>query len=953
MKFNMIGYGRLIADVVSHKNSITVSYRGSNVREATINTNNKNYKNQDNVQQKLKTRTVHRAVLTALPILAVASFNTYAACTTGSSPTTDANTVTCTEGSTYTNAAGTSVTNTATISAGNPTTSAVQMTGNGSNFNNAGTLSNTSSYTNTGVNAGQKFGAYIAAPTATIDLLNTITNSGSISAIISDDNMQLNKARLNTAAVVGLGTDAEAEYELTNSGSISATHNGVGRVNGIEAGGDVEEMLITNSGVIIGTQSHAITITTSTATSFQGTVVLGDSTSTAPANIGVAAGIYAEEEVQELGVTNTGTITGVGTYASGIYTRAAKTEIENEGTITGTKIGIAHVSDSGEIRTLELENSGTINGDILSVNGSALRWWSLSNGEGTGGANIDSRLAISSQIGQADSQIENSGTINGNLYYSNGTHTLNNTSSGIIAGDIDLDQRNMTSAAGAGIIGTKQFSFENAGSFSGNITVRTATGSAITLIPTITGSGVGSTVDAPSANIAGMGSVLKVFDGTAVSDGSNSTANLVTVAPKSLVTVHTGEYFKVADNLYGATLPEVSSASTPLVNWILTKNTGGNLVLGVDSVNSAATVAGVSSTSATIIDALLTSNTVVGGAVQSLTDATELEKAGKQLSPEKNGGAYAGAQVATGQFSNLISARLDSNQGGASGVSTGDAALANGLWFQGFGFTGEQDKRKNADGYDADTAGFAVGYDRDINDDLRLGFAGAYATTSVDANNTTKGNTTDIDSYQASVYGTYSFKDWYLDGQIGYAKHKFDSKRLVSVPVTDVAKGSFDADQYMVKVGANFPIKTSANLTLIPTIAAAYSYFDQDDYTERSNNGTGLSIKGKNTDSFRTGLGGKALWSLGDASMPVMLEARALWWHEFNDVRQDTTARFAAGGSTFHVDGVKPERDSGNIGLTVSASAKDASQVLSLSYDAEIRDQYIGHTGSITARFNF
>lgn len=918
------------------------------------NTRNTKHRNQTDVKRAdLKLNSVCRAVLATLPFFALASFNVYAACTTGSSPTTDANTVTCTEGSTYNNAAGSVVTNTAEISTGNPTISAVQMIGNGSNFNNAGTISNTSSYTNTGANAGQKFGVYIAAPTATIDQLNTIINSGSISAIISDSNMQGNKTRLNTAAVVGLGTDAEAEYELINSGSISATHNGVGRVNGVEAGGDVEEMQIINSGTITGTQSHTITKTTSTATSFQGTVTLGDSTLTVAASIGVAAGIYAEEEVQELGITNTGTITGVGTYASGVYTRAVTTEIENEGTITGTKIGIAHVSDSGEIRTLTLENSGTINGDILSVNGSALRWWSLSNGEGTSGSTIDSRLAINSQIGQADSQIENLGTINGNFYYSNGTHTLNNTSSGVIAGNIDLDQRNMTSAAGAGIVGTKQFTFENAGSYSGNITVRTASGSNITLIPTITGSGSGSTVDVPSTNIAGMGGTLKVFSGTAATDGSNSTANLVTIAPKSLVTVHAGEYFKVSDSLYGTTLPEISSVSTPLVNWILTKNTGGNLVIGVDSVNSAATVTGVSSSSATIIDALLTSNSAIGGAVQSMTDGADIEKAGKQLSPETNGGAYTGAQVAISQFSSLISLRQDSNQGGATGVSTGDAANANGLWFQGFGFTGEQNKRKNADGYDADTAGFAVGYDRDISDNLRLGFAAAYATTSVDANNTTKGNTTDIDSYQASIYGTYSFKDWYLDGQIGYAKHKFDSKRLISVPVTDVAKGSFDADQYMVKVGANFPFKTSANLSLIPTIAAAYSYFDQDGYSERSNNGTGLRVKGRDTDSFRTGLGGKALWSLGDASMPVTLEARALWWHEFGDVRQDTTARFAAGGSTFHVNGVKPERDSGNVGLTLSASAKDASQVLSVSYDAEIRDQYIGHTGSITARFNF
>lgn len=236
---------------------------------------------------------------------------------------------------------------------------------------------------------------------------------------------------------------------------------------------------------------------------------------------------------------------------------------------------------------------------------------------------------------------------------------------------------------------------------------------------------------------------------------------------------------------------------------------------------------------------------------------------------------------------------------------------------------------------------------------MRLGVAAAYATTNVDANNLTKGSSTNIDSYQATLYGTYNLSNWYLDGQLGYAQHKFDAKRLISVPVTDVAKASFDANQYLVRLGANYPIKMGNNATFVPTLAVMYSYFDQDGYSESSNLGTGLRVKSKNTDSLRSGLGGKALFDVGASSMPILLEARALWWHEFADVRQDTTARFAAGGSTFNVSGVRPVRDTANLGATLSASAHDASQVLSVSYDAEVRHHYVGHTGTVTARFNF
>ncbi len=943
-------------------------------------------------KQILRRRAIRVAVAAAMPVL-LAGGNAYATCTTGSAPATDVNTVTCDEGSTYTNASGTTVSNTATIAnAGNTaglTNSVVQMTGNGSKFTNNGTISNTSTYTNTTTNSGQKFGVYVGAVPATTDELNKILNTGSISAIISDANMQANKTRLNTAAVVGVGTDASGEYELTNSGTISATHNGVGRVNGVEAGGDVESMTITNSGTITGTQSHAITKTTSTATSFQGTVTLGDSSTTSAANIGVAAGIYAEEEVQELVIENSGTISGVGTYASGIYTRAGTNEITNTGTITGEKIGVAQVSDSGEIRTMVLENSGTINGDVMSVNDAALRWWSLSNGEGTGGATIDSRLNINSQWGQANSTITNSGTINGNFYFGNGTHVLTNESEGEITGDIDVDQRNTTCSScntpGVGanttggtlgvsstwtVVGTKDFTFENAGAFDGDITVRTASSallpsgtvtSKITLVPTVTGSGAGSSEDSPSAAVAGMGGTLKIYDGTAAVDGSNSTANLVRVAPKLKTVVHAGEWFKVADTLYGTTLPSVSSINTAMVTWEIAKNTGGNLVIGVEEVKGLDDI-GITGEKAKALEALLGYTgddeglAELGGALLALTDEDDIKKAAEQLRPEVNNAGMSAAMGITTQVQGVVDGRIGEvhlAKAGLSGIATGEGTLDNGFWLQGFGFQGDQDRRKGVDGYQADAGGIAFGGDTLVNPDLRVGLAFSYGNTSVDAEGVNQGNTTDLDSYQALAYASFLGNGWYLNGSLGFAKHEFDTRRLVTVPLSEILTGSHDAWQYSAKVDAGYPFKMGNSLTLIPMASLAYSYLDQDGYTEKGG-AAALSVKDVNTDSIRTGLGAKALVTLSDSrEIKAVLEGRAMWFHEFGDDSQDTTASFAAGGGAFTTNGVELDRDAFNVGASLQIAGKNSHQSLTLSYDAEIKDEYFGQTAKLQARFEF
>lgn len=807
-----------------------------------------------------KKNKLHLAVLSAISMISFASLQANAACGIGDT----SNTIICTEGSSFNNANNTSVSNTATISTAGAVTSAVQMIGNNNKFLNSGILNNDAIYSNTSSNAGQKYGAFIASPIAITNEPNSIINKGFISATISNANMESNKTRLNTATVVGIGTDAAAEYTMTNSGTITAMHHGIGRVNGVEAGGDVEEMLIKNSGTIIGAQANTITKTASTATSFQGTLALDDSSMTTAANIGVAAGIYAEEEVFGLAINNSGTIQGEGSYASGIYTRAVESEIINHGTISGEIIGIAQVSDSGEIRKMTLENSGTISGDILSVNGAALRWWSLSHGEGTSGATIDTRLNINSQYGQANSEIKNYGQILGNFYYSNGEHTLINNEGGSIIGNIDLDQRNTYSALGNGsLVGEKSFTFENAGDFSGDITIRTATGSSIHFIPTVIGSGAGSSLAAPSEEISSMGGVLKIYDGSAATDGSNSTASLATISPNITTTVNTGEYFKVAENFYGSILPQIESDSL-LVNWIISKNASNNLVIGVNSVNNVSNIAGISAESAKTLNALLNGNsTTFGAALQSATSANDLERAGQQLRPEANYASMQATLVTVNQASSVIGRHQDAMRlatHGKSGISTGETAKESGFWLQGFGFTGDQDERKNVNGYDLDSAGFVAGADTLIsNSHIRIGAAFGYAVTNIDEKQIRNGSSTDIDSYQAILYGSWDDGAWYLDATLGYGLHKYDTKR--SVNLTNLTfTGNHDANQYAAKIGVGYPIQYG-KITLTPVASLSYINLDQDSYTEKdsTNSGAALRIKSIDTDSIRSGLGCKNL----------------------------------------------------------------------------------------------
>lgn len=796
---------------------------------------------------------------------------------------------------------------------------------------------------------------------------NVIINSGTISSKITATEINTNRTGAgpfasvsNTAAVRAITMSVQGDYLVRNnaSGIISVKHDGIGAAYAIEQGGAVEGLEVNNKGLISAERTAALTLVANSPTANPtATAVIGGNTYSAQ-TVALVNAINTQEEAEEFTLNNAlgGIVRATGDYASAIYLRAGEKNITNAGLIEhlGSKgFAIGSVSNPGDIRALTLENteSGVIKGDILAVNGNALRWYLLSTEGGLAGQN--SRLNINSQYGQSDSEINNAGQITGNFHYSNGTHALENEETGVIVGNIDVDQRNTVGLVGAvatngALAGTKAFSFLNEGSFTGNVTIRTDAGSQVTLIPTVTGNGSGSTQAAPSTDISGTGGTLKVWDGTV-----STIATTTTLAPQIAngVAVQNGAWFKVADILFGSDLPSIES--TALVDWALAKNLSGNLVLGAD-VADATTLAGVSSSQGAVINALISSNDRLGGTLQSYTSESDIAAAADQLRPEINGASFQAVNSISDQVLGLVESRLAqtyvAKTAGTTGISTGESGMGVGIWMQGFGFTGELDKRKQIDGYDVDGFGFAFGADKfvELNNNLRLGGVLSYGQSVVDNTGQSR-NRIDIDSYQAMIYSALLFDHSYLNTSLSVGNHQFDTKRQV---LGNKVTGDYEAWQYAARVDAGWTFKV-AKASFIPVASLSYSYLDEDGYTEK---GAGaLSVRNRDTDSFRSGVGARAIVPLFEGGANGALEVRTIWNHEFADVAQDSTARFAAGGSTFNVKGARPDRDSANLGLTmhVNGTSNHLKQSLLVSYDADIRDHYVSHTGKLQARFDF
>ncbi|MCX7627041.1 MAG: hypothetical protein N2Z69_01290, partial [Methylophilaceae bacterium] len=365
---------------------------------------------------------------------------------------------------------------------------------------------------------------------------NVVNNAGTIASRLQPSELSTSDtspAAPYNSAIYGIRTSVAGDYLIDNAatGVIKVTHAGIGNAYAIEEGGTVLRLDIRNAGLIEAERTQALTPVAVTAT--------GNPTATSAGlnftatTLGLANAVNTQEEAEVLNVYNasTGIIRSKGDYSGTFYMRAGEKNIVNDGLIEhlsnaaavasastfanmsnaekyGKGFAIGSVSNGGEIRELNLTNNGTIHGDILAVNGNALRWYLLSTvGDTTSNtlgsaaaitAGLNSRLTINSHTGQENSNITNNGTIIGNIWLSNGEHELEN--SGTLTGNIDVDQRDTTYGTASGTLtlikredgtasnntvqgsgyiirGDKRFTFENTGTFTGNLNITNASSS--------------------------------------------------------------------------------------------------------------------------------------------------------------------------------------------------------------------------------------------------------------------------------------------------------------------------------------------------------------------------------------------------------------------------------------------------------------------------------------------
>ena len=278
---------------------------------------------------------------------------------------------------------------------------------------------------------------------------------------------------------------------------------------------------------------------------------------------------------------------------------------------------------------------------------------------------------------------------------------------------------------------------------------------------------------------------------------------------------------------------------------------------------------------------------------------------------------------------------------GGQGMSSGDNIFERAaMWVQGLFNHSKLDDTSKAYGFDADSSGVAMGAEKYVTEDTKIGLGYAYTNTDIDGFM----RSTDVDTHTAFVYGEYKPSNWYVNGIMSYGWSDYSENKNVSgVGV----KADYDAETFGLQAMTGYDMQLK-HFGLTPEVGLRYVHISQDGYKDSADQ----RVSSSDSDILTGVIGAKVskTWIL-ENGVNIKPEARIAATYDLmnDDVNSVVTL---ANGSAYMVEGDALDRFGMEFGAGVTAEVNDNVE-LSLGYEGKFREDYQDHTGLLNAKYKF
>ncbi|MCS5711295.1 autotransporter domain-containing protein [Candidatus Berkiella aquae] len=337
--------------------------------------------------------------------------------------------------------------------------------------------------------------------------------------------------------------------------------------------------------------------------------------------------------------------------------------------------------------------------------------------------------------------------------------------------------------------------------------------------------------------------------------------------------------------------------------------------------------------------------------LSSYTTLASLNAALAQLAPTVDGGTVQASFDAQSLALNEFSDQIDYSTR-RRGYAAGDWNQYSGAWIKLYGQEADQSERDSVAGYHDEMVGVALGGDVLITDDALAGLGLSFSTAKV-KHDVSAGTNTQINSYQATVYGRYEFfNPLYLDwfGAITY--NTYQQQRNVSIGSFFMSPSSnYDGWQTGLKGELGYVFDQDC-WHIIPIFSLYYSHLSLDSYTETGGGTANQNVNEQSYDLFQAGIGIRVAYDYLTPQITWQPEVHARIFYDFVGDTVATTSQFIGAGPSFVTEGAKPAQTSYNLGLKLTAFEHE-NLTLTASYDFLFKEDFTSNTAYLKFRYDW
>ncbi len=279
-----------------------------------------------------------------------------------------------------------------------------------------------------------------------------------------------------------------------------------------------------------------------------------------------------------------------------------------------------------------------------------------------------------------------------------------------------------------------------------------------------------------------------------------------------------------------------------------------------------------------------------------------------------------------------------------------------GAWGGAIGGFGTIGGNSNSSTVTYNLGGFAGGIDRQVTEELLVGFTLGYSSGTQWTSGFSGRSTSN--TYQAGLYGSFLKGPVYVDGLVGYAYSDNQMLRQIQIPGLNsrVATGQTGTNQFFGQIEAGYRIDlgTTANAYLTPWARLQGSTATQNGLTESGADSLNLIVASQTTNSLRSVLGVTLGGEMDIGSGNKLAgQFKVGWAHEFASTDRPVTASFVgAPALPFTTFGAAPQRDGVVLGINATANIGERTNLF-LRYEGEFQGIDNSHALSAGIRFTW